>query len=111
VYVIKRIWKVKPRAAREAATIAARIGDLYHEAGRRSEVRVYFNGTTLPGKPDRVYMEWTTERIESPYGTGEPSIPEAQQLGARMRELTDDSWIEFYELMTPAKAMELPPPT
>jgi hypothetical protein len=108
VYVIKRVWKVKPRKAREAATIAALIGGLYHEAGQRSEVRVYFNGTTLPGKRDRLYMEWTAETIESPYGNDSPPIPEAQELGARLRDLTEETWIEFYELMTPAKAMELP---
>jgi len=111
VYVIKRVWKVKPRKAREAATIATRIGDLYHEAGQRSEVRVYFNGTTLPGKRDRLFMEWTAKTIDSPYGNDNVPIPEARELGARLRELTDDTWIEFYELMTPAKAVELAPST
>lgn len=107
MYVIQRVYKLKPRAAREAATIAARIGQLYHEAGRRSEVTVFFNGTTLPGVPDIMYMQWTDEAIQSPYGRGEASIPEASDLGARLRELTDDSWIEFYEMLTPEKAMDL----
>jgi len=107
MYVIKRVWKVKARKAREAATVAARIGDLYHQAGQRSEVRVYFNGTTLPGKRDRLFMEWTAATIDSPYGNDSLPIPEVQELGARLRELTDESWIEFYELMTPAKAMDL----
>ena len=109
MYVIKRVWKVKPRMAREAATVASRIGDLYHEAGQRSEVRVYFNGTTLPGKRDRLYMEWTAATIETPYGNDSAPIPEADELSARLRELTDETWIEFYELMTPAKAMNLAP--
>ena len=60
MYVIKRVWKVKPRQGREAATIASRIGDLYHEAGQRSEVRVYFNGTTLPGKRNRLFTRDAT---------------------------------------------------
>ncbi len=107
MYVIQRVYKIKPRAAREAASIAAKIGDLYHQAGRRSEVLVYFNGTTLPGEPDIMYMQWTDEVIQSPYGRGEPSIPEATELGARLRELTEDSWIEFYEMLTPEKAMAL----
>ncbi len=107
VYVIRRVYKVKPRTAREAASIAARIGGLYHEAGRRSEVTVYFNGTTLPGETDVVYMEWTDDVIRSPYGRNEPAIPEAADLGARLRELTEDSWIEFFEMLTPEKAMEL----
>ena len=109
MYVIKRVWKVKPRMAREAATVASRIGDLYHQADQRSEVRVYFNGTTLPGKRNRLFMEWTATTIDSPYGNDSSPIPEAQELGARLRELTDETWIEFYELMTPSKAMDLPP--
>ncbi len=107
MYVIRRVYEVNPRTAREAATIAARIGELYHEAGRRSEVTVYFNGTTLPGETDVVYMQWTDDVVRSPYGRGEPSIPEAVELGARLRALTVDSWIEFYEMLTPQKAMDL----
>ena len=105
MYVIRRVYKVKPRVAREAASIAARIGELYREAGRRSEVRVYFNGTTLPGETDIVYMEWTDDAIRSPYGRGEPAIPQAAELGAKLRELTEETWIEFYELLTPEKAI------
>lgn len=107
MYVIQRVYKLKPRTAREAASIAARIGELYHGAGRRSEVLVFFNGTTLPGESDILYMQWTDEVIQSPYGRGEPAIPEAAELGARLRDLTEDQWIEFYELLTPEKAMEL----
>jgi hypothetical protein len=107
VYVIRRVYKVKPRTAREAATMAARMGALYHEAGRRSEVMVYFNGTTLPGETDIVYMQWTDDFIRSPYGRSEAAIPEAGELGARLRALTEDSWIEFYELLTPEKAIDL----
>ena len=87
--------------------MASRIGALYHEAGQRSEVRIYFNGTTLPGERDRLYMEWTAPTIESPYGESVVPIPEAQELGVRLRELTDETWIEFYELMTPDKEMDL----
>jgi len=111
LYVIKRVWKVKPRQSREAATIASRIGDLYHEAGQRSEVRVYFNGTTLPGKRNRLFMEWTAETIDSPYGNDSPAIPETDDLSARLRELTEETWIEFYELMTPKKAGPIGPRT
>ena len=109
MYVIKRVWKVKPRKVREAATVASRIGDLYHQAGQRSEVRVYFNGTSLPGERDRLYMEWTAASIDSPYGNDSLPIPEADELAGRLRDLTEETWIEFYELMTPAKAMDLAP--
>lgn len=107
VYLIRRVYEVKPRTAREAATVAARIGELFHKAGRRSPVTVYFNGTTLPGETDVVYMEWTDDVIQSPYGRNEPAIPEAADLAARLRDLTDDSWIEFYEVLTPEKAIDL----
>ncbi len=107
MYLIRRVYEVKPRTAREAATIAARMGELFHKAGRRSPVTVYFNGTTLPGETDVVYMEWTDEVIQSPYGRNEEAVPDVAELGARLRELTNDSWIEFYELLTPEKAMDL----
>ena len=54
-------------------------------------------------------MEWTAATIDSPYGNDNPTIPEARELGARLRDLTEDTWIEFYELMTPAKAIDIAP--
>ncbi|MEE9228618.1 MAG: hypothetical protein V3U47_06565 [Acidimicrobiia bacterium] len=107
MYLIRRVWTVKRRETRKAATIAADIGKAYEEAGQRSATTVYFNGGTLPGEKDRVYMQWTAEVIDSPYGRDDnPSIPAARELGAKLRELTEGSWIEFYELMTPAKAQD-----
>jgi hypothetical protein len=107
MYVIKRVWKTKPREGRTAATIAKAMGDLYVKAGQRSEVRVYFNTTTMPGKRNRMYMEWTAETLESPYRSDADSVPGTSELGARLRELTTDTWIEIYELLTPDKAVEL----
>ena len=107
MYVITRVWETKPREARKAATIAADIGKLYEKAGQRSESTVFFNGGSLPGEEDRIYMQWTAEIIDSPYGQDDnPSIPVARELGVKLRELTEGSWIEFYELMTPAKAQD-----
>jgi hypothetical protein len=74
--LIRRVWTVKRRETRKAATIAADIGKAYEEAGQRSATSVYFNGGTLPGEKDRVYMQWTAEVIG------------------------------FYELITPAKAQD-----
>ena len=68
---------------------------------------VAFNGGTMPGEKGRVYLEWTEERIESPY-RGDNELP-ADEGGysARLRELVDDSWIEFYELLSPDKRVEI----
>jgi hypothetical protein len=69
---------------------------------------VYFNNGTLPGDRYRVYMEWTEETIDSPYRDDQiESSEEARRLSAKLRELTVDSWIEFYELLTPEKAMSI----
>ena len=103
MYVIRRVWQVKPREARRAASLAAAIGQLYQETGR-SDVRVYFNGGTLPGETDRVYMEWTADSIESPYRVGN-ELPDTGNLGAQLRELQLANWIEFFELLTPDKAL------
>lgn len=107
MYVIRRVWAVKPRQTRLAATLAKEIGKRYEDAGQREPVRVYFNGGTLPGEKDRVYMEWTAEVIESPYRGDNVSPPDPRSLGKRMRDVTDESWIEFYELLTEDKAVSL----
>ena len=104
MYVIRRVWAVVPREARRAATIVADMAKKYEEAGQRSDVRVYFNGGTLPGEKDRVYMEWLTQSIESPYRADNEIPQEARDLSAEVRKLSTDSWIEFNELLTPDKA-------
>jgi hypothetical protein len=107
MYVIRRVWSVLPREARRAATIVADIARAYEESGQRSDVRVYFNGGTLPGEKDRVYMEWLADTIESPYRAGNEIPQDARDLSAELRELSTDSWIEFNELFTPDKAQIL----
>jgi hypothetical protein len=106
MYVVTRIWETKPMEARRAATLAAKIGEVYEKAGQRSSIQVSFNGGTLPGETNRVYMRWIAERIESPY-RGDNKIPEkAHEYGAKMREITVRSWIEFEELLTEDKRQE-----
>jgi hypothetical protein len=108
MYLIRRGYRVaEPRDTRLAATIIAEIGKVYEDAGQRSPTRVYFNSGTTPGDKGVVYLEWTAESLESPYREGNvfPSFPE--HLGPKLREITTESWIEFYELMVPAKAMAL----
>lgn len=106
MYVIRRVWETKPREARRAASIVAEIGKAYEDSGQRESVRVYFNGGTLPGERNRVYMEWTTDVIESTYRAGRQA-PALGDLGQRLSDVTEQSWIEFYELLTPEKAMPL----
>ena len=104
MYVIRRVWAAKPREARKVASIVAAIGKIYEDAEQRDPVRVYFNGGTLPGERNRVYMEWTAPVIESPYRAGN-ELPDTGKLSQRLRELTEDNWIEFHELLTPEKAL------
>jgi len=108
MFVVRRVWETKPGAARQAASVAAAMGEEYESADKRSPSRVYFNTSTVPGKRNRVYMEWTEDVISSTYRADSvPSPPRAQELYAKLNELTLDSWIEFYELMTPDKVTGL----
>ena len=103
MYVVTRIWEAKPREARRAATLAALIGEVYEKAGQRSSVQVSFNGGTLPGEINRVYMRWIADKIDSPH-RGTKELPEkALELGAKTREITVRSWIEFEEFLTEDK--------
>lgn len=105
MYVIRRVWAVLPREGRKAASLALAAAAEYERAGQRSDVRVYYNGGTLPGERDRVYMEWLTDSIQSPH-RAENEVPKrARDLQAKLREITSDSWIEFNELMTAEKAV------
>ena len=106
MYVVTRIWEAKPMEARRAATLAALIGEVYEKEGQRSSIQVSFNGGTVPGETNRVYMRWIADRIESPY-RGDNEIPaKVRELGAKMREITVRSWIEFEELLTEDKRQE-----
>ena len=49
-------------------------------------------------------MEWTADNVESPYREGNVIPQEVRDIGAAGRDMVIDNWIEFYELMTPAKA-------
>jgi len=100
MYLIRRVFEVKPGTARRAAEIIAKMGKIYEEAGQRSATRVYTSGSTLPGPANRVYLDWSADVIESPY-RDDNAIPEAvRELGAQLREFQEDSHIEFYELVS-----------
>jgi hypothetical protein len=107
MFVVRRVWNVLPRQARLAASVALEIASRYEEAGQRPRVRVYFNGGTLPGASDRLYMEWVEETIASTFRPDRVAPEGISELSARLRELTNGSWVEFNELMTPEKAVPI----
>lgn len=98
MYLIRRVYKVKPGTASKAAEIIAQIGKVFEEGGR-SPTRVYVSGGRVPGPPNTVYMEWTAEKIEAPRRP-ENKTPEGLiTLGKQLWELQEDTYIEFYELV------------
>lgn len=108
MFVVRRVWETKPGEARRAASLVAAMGAEYESVEKRSPSRVYFNTSTVPGERNRVYMEWTEEVIASAYRSDiVASPPRAQELYAMLNELTLESWIEFYELMTPEKMTDI----
>ena len=104
MYVIRRVYKAKPGQARKAALLLRKIADGYTEAGQRSKCLVYYNGGTLPCPKDelhRLYMQWTTDVIDSPYREGN-TFPDMWNVSKEFKEFLDESdgsasWIEFWE--------------
>jgi hypothetical protein len=107
MFVVRRVWDVQPRQARLAASLALAIAERFEAVGQRPGVRVSFNGGTLPGVKDRLYMEWTEDVIESTFREDRVAPPGVAELSAKLREATSGSWVEFNELMTPAKAVPI----
>jgi len=105
MYLIRRIYTVKPGEARRAATLIDQLGKAYAEAGTRSESRVYFNSGTTPGEKHRVVMEWTDDSLQTPYRTDRTRVEGLDEVGAQLREIAIESEIEFWELMTDDKAI------
>lgn len=98
MYLIRRVFKVKPGTTRRAAELITQIGKHYEEAGQRSAVRVYMSGGTVPGPANTIYMDWTDETLRSPYREGN-KLPEGiAALGTQLSELQEESSIEFYEI-------------
>ena len=98
MYLIRRAWKIKPGTTKQAAEIIEKIGLAYQSAGQRSATRVYWSGYTVPGPANTVYMDWTQEIIDSPYRE-QNVLPDMSALSAQLRELTEESFIEFYEMV------------
>ena len=101
MYLVRRVFKVKPGTARRAAGIVAEIGSAFERAGQRTPCRVYTSGGTVPGPANTIYMDWTEEVLQSPYREGNEIPGEINELGAQLREVQEESHIEFYELFSP----------
>ena len=107
MYLVRRIFNTKPGEARRVACLVHEAAQLYHDAGQRSDFKVYFNGGTVPGENNVVVLEWTDEALMSPMRGGH-ALPEGvMEVGAQVRELTEGSRIEFMELLTPDKMVEV----
>ncbi|GMR03137.1 MAG: hypothetical protein BMS9Abin20_1504 [Acidimicrobiia bacterium] len=105
MYLVRRIYTVKPGEARKAASLIDSIGVAYLEAGKRSESRVYFNSGTTPGERNKVVMEWTDETLRTPYGEDRIKVEGLEEIAAQLREIAIESEIEFWELMTDDKRL------
>lgn len=101
MYLIRRVFKCKPRSAQSAAAIITKMGKAYEDAGQRSPVRVYVSGATVPGPANTVYMDWTAETLESPYREDNVLPDSILPLGQELREHVEESYVEFYEMYSP----------
>ncbi len=104
MYVSRRTYKVKQGQARNAALLLREVADIYSQARQRSQSLIYYNGGSVPcpnEELNRVYMQWSTEIIDSPYREGN-KFPDTGNSYKEFRDLLDDSdgptsWIEFWE--------------
>lgn len=100
MYIVRRVYKVKPGTYRKAAELLTQIAKKYEDAGQRTQSRIYWSGGTVPGPKDTVYMDWAEEQLRSPYRTGN-IIPNFGDLTTQLREIQEESHIEFYEMFSP----------
>ena len=103
MYLIRRVYDVKPGMAVKVAQVLANVAKIYEKSGQRGPTKIYFNGGTLPGHKNVVYMEWQDDSIVSPYREGNKIPPEVFEVGGEIREHLIDQRIEFFELLNPDK--------
>ena len=70
-----------------------------------SNTDLILSGTT-PGDKHTVVMEWTDDSLESPYRRDRVSVGGLGDLAAQLREISLESNIEFWELMTDDKHLD-----
>ena len=103
MYLVRRTYQTKPGEARRVATLVQKQVQIYHDAGHREEFRVAYNAGTCPGDRNTVVLEWETEAFQSPAREGNNIPAAAMEAGAAYRPYIEDSYIEFWELLTPSK--------
>ena len=107
MYLVRRIFNTKPGEARRVASMIHKQAQMYRDAGHRGEFKVYFNGGTLPGDTNVVVLEWTEEAIMSPMREGNNIPQEVLMAGRAALEYVESNRIEFMELLTPDKMMDV----
>ncbi len=107
MYLIRRIFTTKPGEARRVASLVHKQAQIYRDAGQRSEFEVYFNGGTMPGENNIVVLQWTDEALMSPMRGGHDLPQGVFEIGAQVRELVEGSRIEFMELLTSDKMIQV----
>ena len=98
MYIIRRVFKVKPGTTYKAAQLISQIAKAYEKIGR-STTRVYWSGYTVPGVSNPVYIDWTEETLGSPFAETATTPEGLGSLYAQLRELQEESSIEFYEMV------------
>lgn len=105
MYLIRRVYTIKPGQARKAASLVHALGKAYQKAGTRSESRVYFNSGTTPGERNIVVMEWTDDTLRTPYRDGRTPVEGIDDVRSEFGKIAIESHIEFWELMTDEKTL------
>ena len=98
MFLVRRIFKVKKGKARKAAELITQLGAMYEKEGQRTPSRVYISGGGVPGPADTVYMDWTEETLRSAYRENNPVPPGLNAVYEQLRELQEETFIEFYDL-------------
>jgi len=101
MFLIRRVFKVKPGGTYKAAEAIWKMGKIYEDAGQRSPSRVYWSGGTMPGPANTVYMEWTDKTIQSQRREGNTYPEGLAELYKQLGEVQEESYIEFYEMYVP----------
>jgi hypothetical protein len=100
MYVVRRVFKVKPGTTHKAAKVIAQLAKAYEKIGR-SPTRVYWSGYTVPGPSNTVYMDWTEETLGSPYAEAVSEPEGVGELYKELHDLQEETYIEFYEMPQP----------